>query len=239
MSSAGRVLILDNSIDPALYRPVPHWTRCFEGGFEVFRPPDGGFPHRPTDFSHAIITGSETSIILDDDWIEEECELVRRLAEAAVPLLASCFGHQLVVRALSGRAHVRRSSRPEVGWLEVRVTEEGREDPVLGVLPPRFHAFSSHFDEVTPDPPGWVVLARSDHCPSAALRWAHGPVWGIQHHPEMGPEEGARLLTALPELLPERAAWIRSHTAWEVVDSGVCPALVEAFLAVSGAPEIG
>jgi len=233
MSSSKRVLIIDNSLDPSVYRPVTHWVRHFDSEFEAVAPPAGVFPADLEEFSHVIITGSEASVLDDDPWIVHECELIVALSKMQIPILASCFAHQLVVRALSGKKFVRRAPRPEFGWLEVlQESSASDEDPLFKALPQSFHLFSSHFDEVHPLSKAWQRLAFSMDCANAAIKWRKGPVWGIQHHPEINFEDADTLLRMIPEIVPERARQFQRGLRRQKRDSEVTGDLVKAFLAI-------
>jgi GMP synthase (glutamine-hydrolysing) len=71
---------------------------------------------------------------------------------------------------------------PEIGWLDVELTEEGRDDAVLGVLPPRTEAFQWHHYTFEL-PAGAVELARSEICTQAFRAGSHA--WGLQFHAEV------------------------------------------------------
>lgn len=113
-------------------------------------------------------------------WMPREKRLLAELLERGLPLLGACLGSQLLAAAAG--APPRRASAPEIGWYEVEVTEEGRDDPVIGPLAPSFTAFQWHSYE-TPLPPGAVALARSPVCLQA---YRLGELcWGIQFHAEV------------------------------------------------------
>jgi GMP synthase (glutamine-hydrolysing) len=225
-----RILILDNSIDQSIYTPVLHWQRDTEEAVLAVRPPLGQFPEDLRSFSHVIVAGSEDSILEDYDWILRQCALVRELALARVPILASCFGHQLVVRALSGKAFVRRSLTPEFGWVEVEKTVAGQSDPLLAEVPDPFYVYSSHFDEVFDLPGDWATLATSSRCAHAVIRHAKLPIWGFQHHPEINPLEGQLLANAIWDRLPDRQQVIAAGRCPEVRDSRITRTLLRSFL---------
>lgn len=86
-----------------------------------------------------------------------------------------------MVAAAAG-AEPRRASRPEIGWHPVEVTEQGRDDPLLGPLAPSFEAFQWHGYEF-PLPPGAIPLARSEVCLQACRIGA--AAWALQFHPEV------------------------------------------------------
>lgn len=233
-----RLLVIDNGIWDDIYSPTGHWTAVAGCAFDSCRPPVGRYPDAATldRATHAIVTGSEASITQDDEWILRVCDLVRDLASRGTPILGSCFGHQLVVRALSGKQYVRASPTPEFGWVEVVREPAGDTDPIASALPSVFHCFSAHFDEVSPLPPGWVRLARSARCENAIVRYALAPVWGIQHHPEIDREAARVLLDGeLARLPPDACERILASLQPLPRDSGVLPALIEAFLSETGA----
>jgi GMP synthase-like glutamine amidotransferase len=233
MSDSTRLLIVDLSVNPAIYRPVEHWRPHVEAlgvPVDVCRPPDGAAPAELAPYSHAILTGSEASILDDTEWIVRACELTRALAERQVRLLGSCFGHQLLGRALSGRAFVRRTPTPEFGWVEVRKCEGGPQDPLTAALPERCHVYASHFDEVFPLPGGWERVAETSRCACAVIRHNGGRAWGIQPHPEIGIEEGQALQESYLRTMPDRRGVLEG--AWQAVprDDRIAAAIVRGFL---------
>jgi GMP synthase-like glutamine amidotransferase len=147
-----------------------------------------------------------------------------------VKLLGSCFGHQMLARALSGPAFVRRTPTPEFGWIEVRTIGGGAGDPLTGALPDRCHVYASHFDEVWPLPPEWEIVAETADCPCAVVRRASGGAWGIQPHPEIGIGEGLALQASYLETMPERRGVLEAAWHADPRDDGITPALVKGFL---------
>jgi GMP synthase (glutamine-hydrolysing) len=113
-------------------------------------------------------------------WLAAEDALLRRLLEARVPLLGLCLGGQMVAAAAG--AAPRRAARPEIGWHQVELTPEGREDPLLGPLWPAFEAFQWHSYEF-PLPPGAAALARSEVCLQGCRIGERA--WALQFHPEV------------------------------------------------------
>jgi GMP synthase-like glutamine amidotransferase len=233
MNDGLRLLIVDLSVNPAVYRPVAHWRPHVDAlgvPMDVCRPPDGAWPADLAPYSHAILTGSEASILDDTDWIVQACDLTRALAEQRVKLLGSCFGHQMLGRALSGRDVVRRTPTPEFGWVEVRKTGSLAGDPLIDALPERCHVYASHFDEIFPLPPGWERVAETDRCACAVIRHTSGRAWGIQPHPEIDIDEGRALQATYLQTMPERREVLEA--AWHATprDDRIAAALVEGFL---------
>src|SRR5436305_3910051 len=113
-------------------------------------------------------------------WLRFEKDFLAAMLDDGMPVLAVCLGCQLLAEAAGGT--VRRASEPEIGWLEVEITEEGTDDPVIGPMAPRFTAFQWHSYEAVP-PDRAAILARSLVC-SQAYR-AGDCAWGIQFHAEV------------------------------------------------------
>lgn len=197
-----RVLIIDNAIHRFLFKPPWHWKACLRGtAVDVVNAPSGHPLPDLGGYTHVILTGSEASLLAQRPWFEEECRLIRDAAHRGIPLLGSCFGHQMLVYALSGPAALRPSKTPEVGWVSVDVIEP---DELLADVPHPWHVFSFHFDEVADPPTPWKILARSDRCAVHALRYGNRPIWGIQAHPEIS-ERKAEFLARLYLLVCGRA----------------------------------
>jgi GMP synthase-like glutamine amidotransferase len=222
------ILIVDCAIHRDIYRPAEHWRALLRGvpSFAVHLPSYEPVPDLGA-YTHVVLTGSESSIVEPAPWFEDEIALVRRAVEAGMPVLGSCFGHQMLALALSGARHVRRAAAPELGWIPIEVTAE---DPLLEGVPRPFHAFASHFDEVFAPPPPWRVLARSERCPVHLMRYGDAPVYGVQAHPEIDPVEGRALLFGFAEVDSGRASLFERAAAQEPRDDGIVGTLVARFL---------
>ncbi len=227
-----RVAIIDNSIDPSLYKPVSHWGKFLTAPYESFRAPDGRFPDLRADFSHLILTGSEASILARQPWVDDEIEFVREAVARGYPTLGSCYGHQLLAAALGGPACIRRSPRPEVGWYPIDILGKN------GLLGEKGTAYSfcSHFDEAVDLGPDFHVLASTRHCPIQAFELVGRPAWGIQFHPEIDIRDARQFLRSLVSLgLPTGPVFadaLRSRPR----DSGLIRRIVRRFLGAKAAP---
>jgi GMP synthase-like glutamine amidotransferase len=165
-------------------------------------------------------------------WLAEEKALLADLLDRRVPLLGVCLGAELLAEAAGAPA--RRARRPEIGWYEVQLTEEGAGDPVLGPLRPRFDALEWHSYEF-PLPPGAAALAYSADC-LQAYRVADA-AWGIQFHAEVTMadveawiedyrnDDDAVRLGLEPDQL--RARTQQSIDAWNELGRGLCDRFLE------------
>lgn len=154
------------------------------------------------DYSHLILSGSEASTTEEQPWDTELSALVHRFIAAGKPILGICYGHQFLAKTLAGPGHVRRARKPEFGWLKPRL----EASPLFnGLSEPEFMA--CHYDEAFDLPAEFKVLASSEDCAVHAFQYRDLPVWGVQFHPEYGPEEATPIFrvvcrplkTALPE----------------------------------------
>jgi GMP synthase-like glutamine amidotransferase len=113
-------------------------------------------------------------------WLRDENFFLQRLLDLGTPTLGICLGVQLLARA--AHSWVGPAPEPEIGWFEVELTDEGRDDPLLGRLPARFWAFQWH-SHTYGVPAGAAELAISGCC-TQAFRLGER-VWGVQFHPEV------------------------------------------------------
>ena len=140
----------------------------------------GGLP--PRDYDAVLVFGGTTHPDQDGEnaWLTEQLRWLEGLIADCVPTLGICLGSQLLARAAG--ASVGPLAEPEIGWYEVALTEAGRVDPVLSVLPAVFTAAESHYYEHSL-PDGAVELARNTSC-LQGFRLGD-TCWGVQFHPEV------------------------------------------------------
>jgi GMP synthase-like glutamine amidotransferase len=220
------VAIVDNAVEPAIYRPVEHWSRLLGVPWHAFLGREGHFPD-PAEFSHVILTGSEASILEREGWVDAEAAFVREAVAAGTAILGSCWGHQLIALALAGEHHVRRADRPEIGWIPIRLE---RSSGLLGPAGTTAFVFSSHFDEVFDLPGSFEILASSEGCAVQAFQVGGGPVWGLQCHPEIDIETGRRFIRDLIGCgFKGRKALLEAQRQTPR-DSGLVARIVRAFL---------
>lgn len=111
-------------------------------------------------------------------------DLAVRAVEADFPFLGACYGIG-VLGTLCGGVVDRTFGEP-IGALTVRLTEEGRADPLFGALSAEFAAYLGHKEAVARLPEGAVLLASTDTCPVHAFRIGRN-VYATQFHPELDP----------------------------------------------------
>ncbi len=149
---------------------------------------------------------------------------------SGVPVLAICYGMQLVTRELGGE--VATVGRGEYGKAELAEFDGRLFDGVDG----EFVAWMSHGDSVTKPPPGFRVTARTVDGVIAGIEDESRGVYGLQFHPEVRHTPKG---TALLERFVERAGVARDWTAENIVTTAIAAVREQVgdervLLAVSG-----
>ena len=103
-------------------------------------------------------------------WLVEEKRFIRdSVVHKGIPYLGLCLGHQHLAEVLGGT--VKPATNPEIGVLDVHLTEEGASGIFLDGLPESFKCLQWHSAEVAVLPANCNVLATSKDCKVQALRW--------------------------------------------------------------------
>ncbi|MGC5627519.1 glutamine amidotransferase [Georgenia sp. Z1344] len=109
-------------------------------------------------------------------------EVLDRVVASAVPFMGLCYAVGTLTRRLG--AVVDETYGRGTSAVRVRLTEEGRADPLLTDVPDAFDAYVGHHEAVTVAPPGSVRLATSAPTPVQMLRTAPDQ-YVTQFHPEL------------------------------------------------------
>jgi GMP synthase (glutamine-hydrolysing) len=183
-----RVLSID--FEPRLDLPIFQGPRWLPGGTPhvAVKACQEPIPDSCEEFSHIILSGSTCSILDSEPFLEPAMALVRDAVKLGRPVLGICYGHQLAVRAMLGRPHVRRAPAPEIGWLPITV--ESEHDTLFEGLSDPFYAFVGHFDEVCDLPDDWEITASTAGCPIQGVLNPSLRIMGFQFHPEMDIDVG-------------------------------------------------
>ena len=150
---------------------------------------DAGEPIPALEGYDALIVMGGPMDVWEEDahpWLVPEKAAIREaVAERGLPTLGVCLGHQLLAEALGGK--VGPMAAPEVGILEVELTEAGRADPLFAGIAPTGNALQWHGAEVITAPQGATVLVRSPICAIQAFR-SPPLAYAIQYHVELTPD---------------------------------------------------
>ncbi|MBD0779167.1 glutamine amidotransferase [Maribacter sp. ANRC-HE7] len=102
------------------------------------------------------------------------------------PFLGACSGNGLLGNYCG--ATISTTYSEPIGSVDVRITEEGKEDPLLKNLPETFSALVGHKEACDSIPPGAVLLATSATCLVQMFR-VKEHIYATQFHPEADANE--------------------------------------------------
>jgi GMP synthase-like glutamine amidotransferase len=190
-----KILIIDNTIDVDCWgsKDLCHLAQLAPNPtIYVRRAPQQDLPKSPSAYDAIIVSGSKTSAMADEPWIDQLLEFIKKAIALKKPFLGVCYGHQALVRAVGGnKSFVRKAATAEFGWTQINVTEPSS---LLRGMPDSFYTFSAHFEEVAELPRGMRQLATSEDCSIQACQLEKLPIFGIQFHPEKSIAEAEKIL---------------------------------------------
>lgn len=147
--------------------------------FNVYRVVRGELPGDVSDCDAWLVTGSRHGVYDDLPWIEPLKGFLLRAYDADVPIVAICFGHQVLAEALGGR-----TVKSDKGWgVGVHRYNIHRKPAWMTGVDGEFALNAMHQDQVIELPGEAEVVAGSEFCPYAVLAY-RGNAISIQPHPE-------------------------------------------------------
>lgn len=136
----------------------------------------------PDAISGVVVTGSAAMVTDEADWSVATERWLARAIEADVPILAVCYGHHLLARALGGAAGWNPQGR-EIGTVQVELEAAAATDPLFAGLPAQLRVQETHSQSVLELPPGARHLAGNAHDDFQAFAVGEH-AWSVQFHPE-------------------------------------------------------
>ncbi len=146
-----------------------------------------------------VLSGGPASVIHEDaPGINEE------LLDLGVPVLAICYGMQLIVQHLGGRVE----PAPEREYGRAELTVQALDEPLFEGVPETSTVWMSHGDRVTRLPEGFETIGTSENSAFAAIRHAERRIYGLQFHPEvLHTEAGGTILANFLEGAGLHGTW--------------------------------
>jgi GMP synthase (glutamine-hydrolysing) len=134
-------------------------------------------------YNGLIVLGGHMGVYEAEKYkhINVEMQLIEEALKKNIPILGICLGAQMLANVLG--AEVRQSTKKEIGWYDINLTEQGLKDPVLSHFQQTEKIFQLHGD--TFDIPKTAVhLASSELFRGQAFRYGE-KVYGLQFHLEV------------------------------------------------------
>ena len=146
--------------------------------FEVFEVEHGVFPRSVDSCDAWAITGSRHNVDDDYEWIATLRTLIHTIREQKKPLIGICFGHQIMAQMMGADV----GPAPK-GWGLGVHTYQLNEPEIKSELGQTLSLNAVHQYQVLSQPEQSSVVAHSDFCPFAALRYGD-QMASFQAHPE-------------------------------------------------------
>jgi GMP synthase (glutamine-hydrolysing) len=142
-------------------------------------------------------------------------EMDRKIVKSGVPILAICYGMQLVAREVG--AKLVPLDQAEYGPATLLITD--RSTPLFDGVAEESRVWMSHGDSVTSLPRGYRPLASTARCHIAAMGNRKKKIYGVQFHPEVAHTQFGR--TILENFLHEIAGLGRDWKMEDFLDRSV------------------
>ena len=163
---------------------------------------EGELPDAPDAVDAWIISGSKYGVYEDHAWLDPLKAFIRAIADAHVPLIGVCFGHQVMAEALGGRA-IKFPGGWGIGRHEYTTSNVPSWAPDT---PDQIAIHAIHQDQVVERPADATVLASSPFCENAALIYGDPEApyaLSIQPHPEFSDQFVEDLIAVRLDVFPE------------------------------------
>ena len=142
------------------------------------------------DFDLFVISGADTTTE-KHAFVRKLLEEVEKIIIAKKPLFGICFGSQIIGEIFG--AEVYELENAEVGWQNVEITAEGKEDKLFFAMQSPFVIFEHHKNAIRFNGgQKFPILAKTPNC-IQAVRY-NNITYGVQFHAEETPKSGTEYL---------------------------------------------
>ncbi len=132
-----------------------------------------------------VIFGSGASVYDDLPWQKPLNDWLMEAIQSGHPTLGICYGHQLLAHLLGGKVDFAKPDREKYrGLRQVEFSERG----FWGEAGTKSQLIVSHREIVVDLPHELYPIASSPEVSVEGFAHRHLPIWGIQAHPEAGPD---------------------------------------------------
>ena len=158
------------------------------------------YPNSVDECDGYLITGSKLSVYDAEDWIRKLEFYIQELDKHKKALLGVCFGHQLIAKALGGKAE-----EVPIGWtVGVQNYKFVNTFPWVQDQKQFVSLIHSHKDQVTALPKSAELIASNPRVPIAMFRIGNH-IMSMQGHPEFTHEYAHAVASMRKEVLGKEA----------------------------------
>jgi GMP synthase-like glutamine amidotransferase len=123
-------------------------------------------------------------------WLTDEKAFIKQAIDAGKTIIGICLGSQLIAEILNARVYP--NKQKEIGWYDLKMSTDGKDEPILTDFEETFPVFHWHGD--TYDlPVGSIRLFSSEICLNQAFLYNKN-VLGLQFHFEVTEESMAEMV---------------------------------------------
>lgn len=168
--------------------------------YAVYDVRDDVFPASEQDCDAWLITGSKHGVYENLPWMQRLKDLILAIDKSGKPLVGICFGHQIIAEAMGGKVE-----KFSGGW-GLSLQTYALQNSASMTSDASFTINAIHQDQVVEKPASADVIATSDFCPLAGLKY-HNNIITFQAHPEFTVDFERNLINVRKgSVLPEDVA---------------------------------
>ncbi len=157
-----------------------------------------------------VLSGGPASVYDEDSYL-----LSPFLLELKIPILAICYGMQLIVNYLGGEITL--ADKKEFGSTKLSVLNSS---PLLeGLNINEFNVWMSHSDHVTKLSDDFIIIASTGNCPYAMVENKSRNIFGLQFHPEV--EHSEHGITILYNFVTNICKCSKSWSFENIIDNTI------------------
>lgn len=144
------------------------------------------------DLDLLIVMGGPMSVSDENiyPWLKAEKQFIKEAIKSGKKVLGICLGAQLIAEVLGAQVH--KNKYREIGWFNVKKTEEAAQTVLSNILPDGFEAFHWHGDTFE-IPAGAIHIAQSEACKNQGFIFDNR-ILALQFHLETTTESAEALL---------------------------------------------
>lgn len=138
------------------------------------------------DFDWLIIMGGPMGVYDEAiySWLQKEKLFVKSAIENGKTVIGICLGSQLIAEVLGAKVYP--NKQKEIGWLDIKKTENAEKHPLFALIEDEFTVFHWHGDTFDL-PEGSIRMFSSEACINQAFIYNES-VLGLQFHFEVTPQ---------------------------------------------------